>query len=172
MALAAMLNMKTRYAMRALQYLADRVDDGPIQIGEIAADSRIPRKFLTVILSELSREGLVETRRGRRGGYWLGRKPAEISYGDIVRITRGSLALVPCAARLGHAPCDNCVPESECHLHFVMLAVRDATAAVLDSLTLADPPPVDAEAGRPGACQADRTTPAVSVSEIEIRPAA
>ncbi len=146
MALAVMLNMKTRYAMRALQYLARRAKDGPIQIGEIAADSRIPRKFLTVILSELSREGLVDTRRGRNGGYWLGRPPAAISYGDIVRTTRGSLALVPCAARLGYAPCENCLPESECHLHLVMLAVRDATADVLDKLTLADPPPPDAEA--------------------------
>lgn len=148
MALPAMLNMKTRYAMRALQYLARRTGDGPIQIGEIAADSRIPRKFLTVILSELSREGLVETRRGRNGGYWLGLPPAEISYGDIVRTTRGSLALVPCAARQGYAPCENCLPESECHLRLVMLAVRDATADVLDSLSLADPPPANAEAPR------------------------
>ena len=73
--------------------------------------------------------------------YWLEKGPSEISYGDIVRITRGSLALVPCAARLAYEPCDNCVPESECHLRLVMLAVRDATADVLDRLTLADPPP-------------------------------
>ena len=87
---------------------------------------------------ELSREGIIGTKRGRAGGYWLAKSPAEVSYGDIVRITRGSLALVPCAARLAYEPCDNCVPESECHLHLVMLAVRDATADVLDRLTLAD----------------------------------
>jgi DNA-binding IscR family transcriptional regulator len=56
-------------------------------------------------------------------------------------MTRGSLALVPCASRFAHQPCDNCVPESECHLRLIMLAVRDATALVLDRLTLADPPP-------------------------------
>lgn len=136
-----MLNMKSRYAMRALLYLAGRHGEGPVQIGEIADAQRIPRKFLTVILSELSREGIIGTKRGRAGGYWLEKAPGEISYGDIVRITRGSLALVPCAARLAYEPCDNCVPEGECHLRLVMLAVRDATADVLDRLTLADPPP-------------------------------
>lgn len=133
-----MLNMKSRYAMRALLYLAQRHGDGPIQIGEIAESQRIPRKFLTVILSELAREGIVGTKRGRLGGYWLERDPSKVSYGDIVRITRGSLALVPCAARLAYEPCENCVPESECRLRLIMLAVRDATADVLDKLTLAD----------------------------------
>lgn len=136
-----MLNMKTRYAIRALQYLALRHGQGPVQTQVIAEQARIPRKFLTVILSELSREGLVGTRRGRDGGYWLERNPSEISYSELVRITQGSLALIPCASRFAHAPCDNCVPEGECHLRLVMMAVRDATALILDRLTLADPPP-------------------------------
>lgn len=136
-----MLNMKTRYAIRALQHLAKRHGDGPVQIDEIAGQQRIPRKFLTVILSELAREGLVESLRGRDGGYWLARPPQDITYADVIRITRGSLALVPCASRYAHQPCDNCLPESECHLRLVMLAVRDATALVLDRLTLADSPP-------------------------------
>lgn len=144
-----MLNMKSRYAMRALLYLASRYGAGPVQIGEIADSQRIPRKFLTVILSELSREGIIGTKRGRAGGYWLEKSPAEISYGDIVRITRGSLALVPCAARLAYEPCDNCVPESECHLRLVMLAVRDATADVLDRLTLADKLPGSVDLAAP-----------------------
>lgn len=138
-----MLNMKTRYAIRALEYLARSHGNGPVQIVEIADKQRIPRKFLTVILSELSREGIVGTKRGRAGGYWLEREPAGITYGDIVRVTRGSLALVPCASRLAYEPCENCVPEGECHLRLVMLAVRDATADVLDRLTLADPPPAE-----------------------------
>ncbi len=133
-----MLNMKTRYAMRALFYLAQRHGEGPIQIGEIADSQNIPRKFLTVILSELSREGIVGTKRGRTGGYWLERPPGEVSYGDIVRLTRGSLALVPCASRQAYEPCENCVPESDCHLRLIMLAVRDATSDVLDGMTLAD----------------------------------
>jgi Rrf2 family protein len=150
-----MLNMKSRYAMRALLYLAGRHGEGPVQIGEIADAQRIPRKFLTVILSELSREGIIGTRRGRAGGYWLERAPSEISYGDIVRITRGSLALVPCASRLAYEPCDNCLPESECHLRLVMLAVRDATADVLDRLTLADPPPGEVALKAPAQARAE-----------------
>ena len=93
-----MLSQKTRYAIRALQHLADRYRQGPVPLGEIATRQNIPAKFLTVILSELSREGLVATQRGRDGGYWLALAPIDISYGDIVRLTRGSLALTPCAS--------------------------------------------------------------------------
>ena len=82
--------------------------------------------------------GFVETMRGKEGGYWLSRPPTEITYGDIVRATRGSLALVPCAARLAYAPCENCVDEAGCRLRAVMLSVRDETANILDRLTLAE----------------------------------
>ena len=134
-----MLSQRTRYALRALQYLADRYGRGPVQLKEIAEAQNIPAKFLTVILSEMSREGLVGTQRGRDGGYWLLLPPVDIRYGDIIRITRGSLALVPCASRFAHERCENCVPEEECKLHQIMLKVRDETAAILDGITLADP---------------------------------
>tara|TARA_R110000787_G_scaffold47372_1_gene114656 strand:+ start:433 stop:864 length:432 start_codon:yes stop_codon:yes gene_type:complete len=133
-----MLSQKTRYAIRALQHLADHVGEGPIPLANIAETQKIPSKFLTVILSELSREGLVETQRGRDGGYWLALAPVDISYGDIVRLTRGSLALTPCASRFAHEQCKNCLPEEECRLHRVMLRVRDETAKVLDGISLAE----------------------------------
>ena len=82
--------------------------------------------------------GLVESMRGREGGYWLAKPPSEISYGQIVRLTRGSLGLLPCASRLAHQPCKNCIGEEECRLHRAMLLVRDETARILDGLTLAD----------------------------------
>ncbi len=138
-----MLSQRTRYAIRALLHLADRHGEGPVQLTEIAAAQNIPPKFLTVILSEIGRAGLVETQRGRDGGYWLAREPREISYGDIIRLTRGSLALVPCASRLAYQPCENCVTQEECRVHWVMLKLRDETARILDQVTLADPPPVD-----------------------------
>ena len=133
-----MLSQRTRYAARALQHLADRYGEGPIQLGEIVAAQNIPAKFLTVILSEMKRAGLVDTMRGKVGGYWLARPPEEITYGDIVRLTRGSLALVPCASRLNHAPCENCVDEAGCRLRAVMLTVRDETANILDRIRLSD----------------------------------
>src|SRR3546814_753093 len=134
-----MLSQRTRYTLRALQYLADRFGEGPVQLKEIAESQNIPAKFLTVILSEMSREGLVGTQRGREGGYWLLLPPVDVRYGDIIRLTRGSLALVPCASRFAHERCDNCLPEEDCKLHKIMLKVRDETAAILDSFTLADP---------------------------------
>ncbi|MCU0728622.1 MAG: Rrf2 family transcriptional regulator [Sphingopyxis sp.] len=133
-----MLSQKTRYSIRALQHLADHYGEGPMQLTAIAEAQNIPAKFLTVILSEMARAGIVATQRGRDGGYWLGVAPVDVRYGDIVRLTRGSLALVPCASRFASKKCENCLPESECRLRSLMLLVRDETAAVLDRLTLAD----------------------------------
>jgi Rrf2 family protein len=140
-----MLSQRTRYTIRALQHLARRFGEGPVQLPEIATSQNIPAKFLTVILSELSRAGLVATQRGRDGGYWLALSPVDIRYGDILRLTNGVLALVPCASRFAPQPCKNCVPEEECELRRIMLKVRDETAAILDRLTLADHFPADDE---------------------------
>ncbi|MBD3759420.1 Rrf2 family transcriptional regulator [Sphingomonadaceae bacterium G21617-S1] len=138
-----MLSQRTRYAIRALLHLADHHGEGPIQLAEIAERQNIPGKFLTVILSEMKRAGFVETMRGKEGGYWLSRPPTEITYGDIVRATRGSLALVPCAARLAYTPCDHCIDEAKCRLRGVMLSVRDETAKILDQLSLAESIPAE-----------------------------
>ena len=133
-----MLSQKTRYTIRALQHLADTVGQGPVRLDAIAEAQNIPRKFLTVILSEMVREGLVNSTRGRDGGYELALPPVDIRYGDIIRLTRGSLALVPCAARNAHEHCANCLPEAECRLRGLMLTLRDETAAMLDRVSLAD----------------------------------
>jgi Rrf2 family protein len=133
-----MLSQKTRYAIRAMQHLADNFGQGPIQLAEIAAKKNIPTSFLTVILSELTRCGLVESMRGRDGGYWLALTPIDITYGDLIRIMRGSLALVPCASRYAHEKCKNCLEEGECRTRALMLDVRDRTAELLDGIRLSD----------------------------------
>lgn len=140
-----MLSQRTRYTIRALLHLADRFGEGPVQLSEIAAQQNIPPKFLTVMLSQMRRAGLVESLRGREGGYWLAKPPGEISYGEIVRLTRGSLGLLPCASRQAYVQCDHCISEDKCRLHRVMLMVRDETARILDHLSLADPVPVSLE---------------------------
>jgi Rrf2 family protein len=139
-----MLSQKNRYAIRAMQHLADHHGQGPVQLSEIAAKQNIPPKFLTVILSELSRAGLVASQRGKDGGYWLGVPPVDIRYGDLIRIMRGSLALVPCASRYAHETCANCVEEKDCRTRALMLQVRDKTAELLDSVRLSDPINTDA----------------------------
>lgn len=141
-----MLSQKTRYAIRAMQHLADHYGKGPVQLADIAAQQNIPPKFLTVILSELSRAGLVASLRGKDGGYWLGVPPVDVRYGDLIRIMRGSLALVPCASRYAHEKCKNCVEESNCRTRALMLQVRDEMAEVLDRITLADPIAMDSMA--------------------------
>ncbi len=133
-----MLSQRTRYTIRALQHLARHYGEGPIHLTDIATAQNIPAKFLTVILSELSRAGLVATLRGRDGGYWLALPPVDIRYGDILRLTNGALALVPCASRFAHETCKNCLPEDKCELRLIMIRVRDETSAILDRLTLAD----------------------------------
>ena len=149
-----MLSQKTRYTIRALQHLADHWRQGAVRLDAIAEAQNIPRKFLTVILSELVREGLVISHRGRDGGYELGLPPVDVRYGDIIRLTRGSLALVPCASRNAHETCSNCLPEAECRLRGLMLVLRDEMAAMLDRTTLADPiqlvPPFDESSGDEG----------------------
>jgi Rrf2 family protein len=133
-----MLSQKTRYTIRALQHLADTWRQGPVRLDAIAEAQNIPRKFLTVILSEMVRGGFVISHRGRDGGYELALSPVDIRYGDIIRVTRGSLALVPCASRNAHEHCSNCLPEAECRLRGLMLTLRDEMAAMLDQISLAD----------------------------------
>lgn len=133
-----MLSQKTRYTIRALQHLADRFGQGSVRLDAIAEAQNIPRKFLTVILSEMAREGVVISQRGRDGGYELALAPVDVRYGDIIRLSRGSLALVPCASRNAHETCANCLPEKDCRLRGLMLQLRDETAAILDRITLAD----------------------------------
>lgn len=147
-----MLSQKTRYTIRAFQHLSDHWGKGSVRLQDIAEAQNIPRKFLTVIMAEMTREGLLVSHRGRDGGYELALSPVDIRYGDLIRLTRGSLALVPCAARNAHERCDNCLPEAECRLRGLMLTLRDATADMLDRMTLADAietePPFAEEAAR------------------------
>ena len=138
MHLSAVLSQKTRYAIRAMQHLADRYGQGPVRLAEIAEAQKIPANFLTTILSELSRYGIVASLRGKDGGYWLAIPPIDITYGDLIRVMRGSLALVPCASRYAHEKCNNCLEEGDCRTRALMLQVRDRTAELLDGVRLSD----------------------------------
>src|SRR3546814_14011597 len=119
-----MLSQRTRYTIRALLHLADRYGEGPVQLAEIAEAQKIPPKFLTVMLSQMSRDGLIGSRRGRDGGYWLARPRAEISYGEVVRLTRGSLGLLPCGRRFAYEQGKKCISEGQGRLHRVRLVGR------------------------------------------------
>jgi len=132
-----MLSQKARYALHALIVLAERGGREPMMIADIAEEAGVPRKFLEQILLGLKRRGIVQSIRGRAGGYRLGRPAKEISFADIIRETDGPLALSPCVSVTAYHKCPDCVDEATCAIRKVLLAARDATADVLESRNLA-----------------------------------
>ena len=133
-----MLSQKARYALRALYALAAKPAGTPIMIAEIAAEARVPRKFLEQILLDLKRRGIVHSRRGKLGGYALAKSPDKISFADIIRTIDGPLALSPCVSVTAYRRCSDCTDEATCVTRRVLLAVRDATAGILERRTLAE----------------------------------
>jgi Rrf2 family protein len=133
-----MLSQKAKYALKAMLVLAKESGHGPILIAEIAQRERIPRKFLEVILLELRNHGLLQSRKGKGGGYLLARHPNQITMGEILRIVEGPLAPLPCVSKVAYRRCDECRDERTCAIRMVMKDVREATARILDSTTLAD----------------------------------
>lgn len=132
-----MLTRKSKYGLKALLVLAEDADSGPVLISELADRQRLPKKFLEAILLELKRHGLLHSKKGKGGGYVLGRKPAEITVGQVIRILEGPLALTPCVSQTAYRKCDECVDERTCGVRLAMKEVRDATANILDNTTLA-----------------------------------
>ena len=132
-----MLSQRGRYALKAMINLA-RGGPGPTQVALISADEAIPRKFLEAIMSDLRRANLVESTRGKLGGYRLARPADLITFGEIVRVTDGPLALIPCASRNFYRRCDDCKDETLCILRRIMTRVRNEVSEVLDRTTLAD----------------------------------
>ena len=133
-----MLSRKTKYGLRALLGLARGTDRSPRLVADLAREEGIPQKFLEAILLELKRRALVDSRKGRGGGYFLRRAPEEITFGDVIRALEGPLATVPCVSETAYAPCVECVDELTCGVRIAMKEVRDATAAILDRTSLAD----------------------------------
>lgn len=128
--------MRAKYALKALMYLAQARDKGPVLIGEIAEKQKLPRKFLEQILLELKNQRVLRSRQGKSGGYFLARPPEEIQVGQIVRVFNGPLALVPCVSVSAFEKCAECLDFSTCGIRRVMKKVRDVTADILDGTTL------------------------------------
>jgi len=119
-----------------LIYLAQMQGEGPIQIRKIAEDLDISRKFLEAILLELRNDGILKSRMGKEGGYFLERAPDTITMSRIIRLIDGMLAAVPCVSQTAYAQCDDCPNEKDCAIRWVMKDVRDSTASILDKTTL------------------------------------
>jgi Rrf2 family protein len=131
-----MLSKKAKYAIKALLALADHPPDEPMRISDLARAEQIPQKFLELILLGLKNHGVLQSRRGKGGGYLLARDPSTIYLGQIVRMFDGPLAPVPCASQTAYMPCADCVDEAACGVRLAMKEVRDATARILDGTSL------------------------------------
>jgi Rrf2 family protein len=132
-----MLSNKAKYALRALFALSKKYDQGPVLISDLAAGEGIPKKFLELILLELKNQGILQSKKGKGGGYFLGKNPDSITLGQVIRILDGPLAPLPCVSQIAYRKCDECEDEATCGIRIVMKEVRDATARILDSASLA-----------------------------------
>ena len=132
-----MLSQRGRYALKALLHLGRNSGEAR-GVMAIATEEQIPRKFLEAIMSELRRAKLVESTRGWSGGYRLARPADLITFGEVIRLTDGPLALLPCASRNFYKRCDDCADEAACAVRRVMASVRNEVSEILDRTTLAD----------------------------------
>src|SRR5262245_18052316 len=132
-----MLTKKSKYGIKALLSLAEDAGRGPVLVADLADRQRLPKKFLEAILLELKRHGLLHSKKGRGGGYFLGRALSQITLGQVIRILDGPLALIPCVSQTAYMRCEECINENACGVRLAMKEVRDATADILDHMTLA-----------------------------------
>jgi len=133
-----MLSKKVQYSIVALTKLAREYGNGPLLIGDIAEQEKIPKKFLEAILLDLKNAGYLGSKKGRGGGYYLIKKPAEINLADIIRHFDGAIALLPCATFKYYEKCPFHVEESTCGFRSIIKEVRDQSVKILKNNTLAD----------------------------------
>jgi Rrf2 family protein len=132
------LSQKTRYALKALLELATLPAGTTLSSAAISVRRTIPVKFLAAILVELKRDGLVHGQRGRSGGYQLARRADEISFGSVVRLMEGPLALLSCVSVTQYRRCADCSDARTCKLQEPFRVLHDSTVTILDGWTLAD----------------------------------
>jgi Rrf2 family protein len=133
-----MISQKAKYALRALVSLCRARYGEPLMISQISKEQAIPKKFLEQILLELKRHGIVESRRGRLGGYVLLRAPDKVTFGEVLRLIDGPIAPLPCLSKIAYRRCLDCQDEATCEIRHVFARVAEATREVLDKTTLAD----------------------------------
>jgi len=133
-----MISNKAKYAFRALLAIAGSPSGQPMTSADIARRYAIPHKFLEQILVDLKKAGILESRRGKNGGYAMLRPADTISFGEVLRLFEGPLAPLPCLSRHSYRRCEDCVDESRCDIRREFGRAYDAYRRELDSRTLAD----------------------------------
>ena len=132
-----MLSKKTQYALKALGYLAGKYGEGPVLISDISKKKKIPIKFLETILLELKQAGILDSKKGKGGGYYLVQSPKKTTLAQAIRLVGGPIALLPCVSLNFYEKCKDC-DEATCGLNKAMQITRDATLKILEKKTLAE----------------------------------
>ncbi len=132
-----MLSKKTQYGLKALGYLASKYGEGPVLISEIALRKKIPIKFLESILLQLKNKGVLDSKKGKGGGYFLANSPKKTTLAFAIRIVDGPIAMIPCVSLNFYEKCKDC-NEATCGLNKAMAFTRDATLKILEKKTLYD----------------------------------
>ncbi|MCB4798604.1 RrF2 family transcriptional regulator [Neotamlana laminarinivorans] len=133
-----MLSKKTKYGLKALTFIVNSEGEKPVQVSAIAKNEQIPQKFLESILLTLRKSGVLGSKKGKHGGYYLRKEPHEILMTEVMRVLEGPIAMVPCVSLNYYEKCDDCVDEESCSVHMLMAKVRDSALNVFRNTTLAD----------------------------------
>jgi Rrf2 family protein len=133
-----MLSKKTKYAIHALSFLAKKDKSKPQLIVHISEETHTPRKFLEAILLELKKNGILGSKMGKGGGYYLMKEPRDVKLSTILRLFDGPIAYVPCASLNYYEKCNECDDEQNCGLHHIMVDVRDQTLKLLENKSIQD----------------------------------
>lgn len=130
--------MRSKYALKAIAYMARTSDKDSFLIADIAKAEGIPKKFLEAILLTIKNFGILSSRKGPGGGYSLAKSPNQITIGAVIRAFEGDLIPLQCLSESAHASCPECIDEDTCGIKLVMTDVERALSLILDSTTLAD----------------------------------
>ena len=134
-----MIAKKTKYALKALTLLAENYPgQKPFLISDLATRGHIPKKFLEFILLELKKRGILHSKKGKGGGYYLAKHPDLIKLGTVMRILGGTLAPVPCLSQTAYKRCEECEDEATCHIRMIMREVHESQIKILDNTSLQD----------------------------------
>lgn len=134
-----MISKKAKYALKALKVLAQEAGtQKPVLISYIAEQEKIPKKFLEAILLDLRNHGILQSQKGKGGGYMLRMPPEEVNFAKVLRIIDGPISPTLCVSLYFYGKCDDCVDEHTCTLRNVMRKWRDANLTVLEQTTIAD----------------------------------
>lgn len=131
-----MLSKKTKYAINALVYLAKKPSKQPVLISEIAEQEHIPKKFLETILLDLRNAGILNSKKGKGGGYYLIKHPSEVNLAEIIRYFDGAIGLLPCVTHKYYEKCEECKDEVTCAIRQAFLVIRNETVELLKKDTL------------------------------------